>query len=240
MAPRTVVELVDSAAQERPDSPLLLEPTGAALTIGEVSHLSIAAARWLAAHGVDKSMTVAWQLPSHCAAAVLMLALSRSVPVQVPVLHLFRQRVIGVTAHQCWQIERDTQARAARREQRLVPRVGLLRRPVPRKLPHRPELAAIAGGMDAPRIRKRTRVGDVACVIEALDVVARIEPLDRSAGNSRERSSALDRCRRRRVRGGRLHASFIIAPGHQSRITDRTAGVVGTSTPRSRRTTPKI
>ena len=95
MVPGTVVELVDSAARERPDSPLLLEPTGAALTIGEVSHLSIAAARWLAAHGVNRTMTVAWQLPSHCAAAVVMLALSRSVPVQVPVLHLFRQREVA-------------------------------------------------------------------------------------------------------------------------------------------------
>jgi acyl-CoA synthetase (AMP-forming)/AMP-acid ligase II len=95
MAPRTVVELVDSAARERPDSPLLLEPTGTALTIGEVSHLSISAARWLAAHGVDSSMTIAWQLPSHSAAAVLMLALSRSVPVQVPILHLFRQREVA-------------------------------------------------------------------------------------------------------------------------------------------------
>ncbi len=95
MAPCTVVEQLEAGALDRPDSPLLLEPTGAGLTIGEVSYLSAAAARWLAAHGVNSTMTVAWQLPSHCAAAVLMLALSRSVSVQVPVLHLFRQREVA-------------------------------------------------------------------------------------------------------------------------------------------------
>jgi acyl-CoA synthetase (AMP-forming)/AMP-acid ligase II len=39
-------------------------------------------------------MTVAWQLPSHANAAVLMLALARMAVVQAPVLHLYREREV--------------------------------------------------------------------------------------------------------------------------------------------------
>ncbi|BBZ78794.1 long-chain-fatty-acid--CoA ligase [Mycolicibacterium anyangense] len=95
MVPCSITEELESAALNRPDSRLLVEPTGTVLTNTEVASLSAAAADWLAAHGVESTMTVAWQLPSHCAAAVLMLALSRSVSVQAPVLHLFRKREVA-------------------------------------------------------------------------------------------------------------------------------------------------
>ena len=73
-----------------------------------------------------------------------------------------RQLVIGIAAHQRRQIERHAQAGAAGREQRLVARVGVLRRPEPGKLPHRPQLAAVAGGVNAARVGKRARLADVA------------------------------------------------------------------------------
>ena len=63
-----------------------------------------------------------------------------------------RERVIGIAAHQRREIEGDAQPGAAGRQQRLVARVGLLRRAEPGKLPHRPQLAAVAGGMNAARV----------------------------------------------------------------------------------------
>ena len=68
-----------------------------------------------------------------------------------------RQLVIGIAPHQRRQIERDAQAGAAGREQRLVALVGLFRRPEPGKLPHRPELAAVAGRVDAARVGELAR-----------------------------------------------------------------------------------
>ena len=108
-----------------------------------------------------------------------------------------RQRVIRIAAHQRRQVERDAQAGAAGREQRLVAAVGLLRRAEPGKLPHRPELAAIAGGVDAARVGKLAgRAG-----IDAGDVVGGVERLDRPAGDRRERLRALGRGLLRRLHG---------------------------------------
>ena len=60
-----------------------------------------------------------------------------------------RQLVIGIAAHQRRQIEGDAQAGAARAQQVLVPRVGVLRRSEPGELPHRPQLAAVAARVNA-------------------------------------------------------------------------------------------
>ncbi|OBG94522.1 cyclohex-1-ene-1-carboxylate:CoA ligase [Mycobacterium sp. E136] len=90
----TVAELLDEAAAARPDQRLLLDVDGGVLTVADVARLSAAATRWLADAGVSPGMTVAWQLPSHSAAAVLMLTLARTSAVQAPVLHLYRQREV--------------------------------------------------------------------------------------------------------------------------------------------------
>ena len=73
-----------------------------------------------------------------------------------------RQRVVRIAPHQRRQVERDAEAGAARREQRLVARVGLLGRAEAGELPHRPELAAVAGGVDAARVRKLAGIAEVA------------------------------------------------------------------------------
>jgi len=90
----TIAALLDEAAHDCPGKSLLLDTEGGALTIGDVARLSTAATHWLADAGLRPGMTVAWQLPTHSSAAVLMLALARTSIVQAPVLHLYRQREV--------------------------------------------------------------------------------------------------------------------------------------------------
>ena len=97
MAAGTIADLLDQCVADRPDRPLLIDASGAALTTSEVAALSSAATRWLWDVGVRPGMTVAWQLPSTVNAAVLMLALARAPIVQAPVLHLYRTREVRST-----------------------------------------------------------------------------------------------------------------------------------------------
>jgi len=90
----TIAGLLDDAAARKPDQRMLIDVDGGCLTVAEVARLSSAATRWLADAGVQPGMTVAWQLPAHSAAALLMLALARMPVVQAPVLHLYRQREV--------------------------------------------------------------------------------------------------------------------------------------------------
>jgi acyl-CoA synthetase (AMP-forming)/AMP-acid ligase II len=64
-------------------------------TVAEVATLASAAVGWLWEGGARPGMTVAWQLPSHVNAAVVMLALSRMPVIQAPVLHLYRLREVS-------------------------------------------------------------------------------------------------------------------------------------------------
>ncbi|ORB22915.1 cyclohex-1-ene-1-carboxylate:CoA ligase [Mycolicibacterium monacense DSM 44395] len=91
----TIAGLLDGCAASRPDRPLLRDTEGTTLNVGEVAALSSAATGWLWDAGVRPGMTVAWQLPSHVGAAVLMLALARTAVTQAPVLHLYRQREVS-------------------------------------------------------------------------------------------------------------------------------------------------
>jgi hypothetical protein len=52
------------------------------------------------------------------------------------------------------------------REKLLVAVVSLLWRSKSRKLPHRPQLAAVAARMNASRIRKLARVAEVALIVD--------------------------------------------------------------------------
>lgn len=90
----TIAGLLDDVAEARPDQRLLLEVDGGVLTVAEVARLSAACIRWLADSGVRPGMTVAWQLPSHSAAAVLMLALAGTETLQAPMRRLCRQREV--------------------------------------------------------------------------------------------------------------------------------------------------
>ncbi|MGV0793515.1 class I adenylate-forming enzyme family protein [Mycolicibacterium sp. XJ1819] len=90
----TIAGLLDAAAGERPGDPLLRDTAGAGWTVDNVARMAGAGTRWLADAGVRPGMTVAWHLPSHSAAAVLMLALARTPVTQAPILHLYRRREV--------------------------------------------------------------------------------------------------------------------------------------------------
>ena len=94
MTAGTIAGLLDECASSRPARPLLRNVSGATLTVAEVARLTSAATRWLQDAGVRPGMTVAWQLPSHLNAAIVMLALARMPVVQAPVLHLYRLREV--------------------------------------------------------------------------------------------------------------------------------------------------
>lgn len=95
MTDGTIAGLLDEAARQRPNAPFLLGEDGADWTVADVARLSTAGAHWLAEVGVRPGMTVAWQLPAHPPAAVLMLALARAGVTQAPVLHLLRRREVA-------------------------------------------------------------------------------------------------------------------------------------------------
>jgi cyclohexanecarboxylate-CoA ligase len=113
----TIAALLDECAADRPDRPLLRDVAGATLTVSEVATLSSAAAGWLRDAGVQPGMTVAWQLPSHVNAAVVMLALARMPVVQAPVIHLYRLRevcaAVEVAGADILLVDESTAANAA-------------------------------------------------------------------------------------------------------------------------------
>lgn len=86
--------LLDECAASRPDRPLLRDVAGVEWSVSAVARLSLAAADWLHHAGVRPGMTVAWQLPSHVNAAIVMLALARMPVVQAPIIHLYRSREV--------------------------------------------------------------------------------------------------------------------------------------------------
>ncbi len=116
-----------------------------------------------------------------------------------------RQRVVGVAAHQRGQVERHAEPGAAAPQQFLVPGVGVFRGAEPGELPHRPQLAAVARGMDAPRVGEAPGIVQVARVVGAGHVLRRVEPFDRPAGNRRVLPGTGRRRRRPARRGHRFH-----------------------------------
>ncbi|ORA19898.1 cyclohex-1-ene-1-carboxylate:CoA ligase [Mycobacterium arosiense ATCC BAA-1401 = DSM 45069] len=112
----TIARLLDDSATARPTQPMLLDTAGDTLTVSDVARLSAACPHWLADAGVRPGMTVAWQLPSHSRAAVLMLALARTQVTQAPVLHLYRERevraAVGVAGADILIVDESTAAHA--------------------------------------------------------------------------------------------------------------------------------
>jgi cyclohexanecarboxylate-CoA ligase len=116
MTAGTIAGLLDESAAIRPGRPLLRDNAGRTLTVADVAGLTSAATHWLWDAGVRPGMTVAWQLPSHLGAAVLMLALARTEVRQAPVLHLYRRRevcsAVDVAGADILVVDRTTAANA--------------------------------------------------------------------------------------------------------------------------------
>ena len=116
MTAGTIAGLLDESAAIRPGRPLLRDNVGRTLTVADVADLTAAATHWLWDAGVRPGMTVAWQLPSHLCAAVLMLALARIDVKQAPVLHLYRRRevcsAVDVAEADILVVDRTTAANA--------------------------------------------------------------------------------------------------------------------------------
>lgn len=117
MSAGTIAVLLDECAADRPDRPLLRDVAGMEWSVSAVARLSVAAAQWLFHAGVRPGMTVAWQLPSHVNAAIVMLALARMPVVQAPVIHLYRSRevgaAVGVADADILVVDESTSANAA-------------------------------------------------------------------------------------------------------------------------------
>lgn len=74
---------------------MLVDERDRRITFGELRHEAERVAAGVAALGIASGDAVAWQLPSRIDTVVLSVALSRLGVVQVPILHLYRQREVG-------------------------------------------------------------------------------------------------------------------------------------------------
>ncbi|WP_025736730.1 class I adenylate-forming enzyme family protein [Mycobacterium genavense] len=97
----SIASLLDAAATARPDIPLLQDGSGTVHTVAEVAQASKAGVQWLWDAGIRPGMTVAWQLPSHVHAAMLMLTLARCMVRQAPIVHINRQREVEAAVKSC-------------------------------------------------------------------------------------------------------------------------------------------
>src|SRR5205085_368861 len=86
--------------------------------------------------------------------------------------------VVGVVPHLRGQVEGAAQPRLAGGEEELEPLVGLLRRPEPGVLPHRPRPPPIHLRVDAPGVRRLPRQTELCVRVEALEVPRRVDGLD--------------------------------------------------------------
>ena len=101
-----------------------------------------------------------------------------------------RLRMIGVVAHQGRHVEGGRESRLPVLEEVAEADVRLLGRAEAGELPHRPELPPVHRRVDPARVGVDARVAEVALVV-GLDVVGRVERLDRQARHGREERVAL-------------------------------------------------
>src|SRR5580700_7718423 len=94
--------------------------------------------------------------------------------------------MVGVITHQSGQIEGGREAGLTLREQVAKALVGVFRRAEAGKLPHRPEPAAIHGGMDAARVGRLAGKAQVAVGVPARKIGGRVQTPDRISGNRGE------------------------------------------------------
>ena len=82
--------------------------------------------------------------------------------------------MVGVVAHQGWEIEGDRKTGLAMLEQELVAPVGIGRAAEPGELAHRPQPALVHRGMNAARERILTGPTELLGDVEAVEVGGRV------------------------------------------------------------------
>src|SRR4051794_40073708 len=92
---RSIWELVEWRAGESPGALMLVDEHDRRITFGQLRDAAEAVAAGLLELGIAPGDAVAWQLPSRIDTVVLSMALGRLGVVQVPILHLYRQREGG-------------------------------------------------------------------------------------------------------------------------------------------------
>jgi len=96
----TFWDLVQHAAEARPDAVLFADDHGRTLTAPELLASAEQLAAALAERGVGPGDVVSWQLPSVLEAPVTMAACARLGAVQNPIIPVFREREVGFITRQ--------------------------------------------------------------------------------------------------------------------------------------------
>src|SRR5437660_7099728 len=95
--------------------------------------------------------------------------------------------MIGVVAHQSWQIECDGESAAAMIEQIFVALVGFFGRCESGKLPHGVELAAISSSVNAAGKRRRAGISEILFLAPVFwEIRLCVEAANGDAGNRGE------------------------------------------------------
>lgn len=90
MTPRTFWDLVEDAAAQFPDRPVLSDDLGRGLTNVALRDAALTTAAALAQRGVAPGTVVSWQLPTTLETMVVMVALNRLGAIQNPILPIWR------------------------------------------------------------------------------------------------------------------------------------------------------
>src|SRR3984957_5507583 len=98
--PTTFWELVDRAARENPDAPVVSYDHGRSFSRIQLRDAAEAAAEALSGRGVNTSTVVSWQLPTTIEAVVLLVALARIGAVQNPLIPFLREREVSFLTQQ--------------------------------------------------------------------------------------------------------------------------------------------
>jgi hypothetical protein len=97
-----------------------------------------------------------------------------------------RERIVGIATHQCRHVERGRETGNAMCEQVAKTLIGVLGRAEARELAHRPKARAVHRRMYAARVRELAGRGELLVCIEALEIVGRVQRVDRDLGERRE------------------------------------------------------
>ncbi len=97
---RSLWELLERRAEATPDRTMLIDAEGRTVTFAAFRDRAERVAAGLAARGVVEGTVVSWQLPTRVSTVVLTMALSRLGAVQVPIIHLYREREVGFALRQ--------------------------------------------------------------------------------------------------------------------------------------------